>query len=237
MAELTKEQQVQAIYDLKVGYTLGHADIAILKAMARQLLASMEREPVAWMITDIETGERIICRDRSDIEGPCQPLYSAPQLPQPTMPETLPCPVMLEPGFRFGKGVRTQTMLDALQRRAEYYAELEAMSPERRADHDAGMKGFAAMLHGDRRDLTHPVDPQIAAYEKIMEQAVPDGWVTVPVEPTEGMVIAGFEAELREEFRDPEAWEAFEAMSGCEQAAHRAKLCWAAMIAAASKAL
>ncbi|MGA6637860.1 DUF551 domain-containing protein [Escherichia coli] len=62
---------------------------------------------------------------------------------------------------------------------------------------------------------------------------LPDGWVAVPVEPTEDMVIAGFEAELREEFRDPEAWEAFEAMSGCEQAAHRAKLCWAAMIAAA----
>lgn len=60
-----------------------------------------------------------------------------------------------------------------------------------------------------------------------------DGWVAVPVEPTESMVIAGFEAELREEFRDPEAWEAFEAMSGCEQAAHRAKLSWAAMIKAA----
>ncbi len=64
-------------------------------------------------------------------------------------------------------------------------------------------------------------------------QVVPDEWVAVPVEPTEDMVIAGFEAELREEFRDPDAWDAFEAMSGCEQAAHRAKWCWAAMIAAA----
>lgn len=62
---------------------------------------------------------------------------------------------------------------------------------------------------------------------------VPDGWAAVPVEPTEDMIIAGFEAELREEFRDPEAWEAFEAMSGCEQAALRAKWCWAAMITAA----
>lgn len=60
-----------------------------------------------------------------------------------------------------------------------------------------------------------------------------DGWVAVPVEPTENMVIAGFEAELREELRDSKAWEAFEAMSGCEQAAHRAKWCWAAMITAA----
>ena len=59
---------------------------------------------------------------------------------------------------------------------------------------------------------------------------VPDGYALVPVEPTEGMVIAGFEAELREEFRDPDAWEAYEAMSGCEQAALRAKWCWAAMV-------
>ncbi|WP_233466438.1 hypothetical protein [Enterobacter asburiae] len=63
-------------------------------------------------------------------------------------PETLPCPVMLEPGLRFGKGVPTKTMLGALQRRAEHYAELEAMTPEQRAEHEAGMKEFAAMLQG-----------------------------------------------------------------------------------------
>ncbi|NYU09877.1 hypothetical protein A8O28_12425 [Enterobacteriaceae bacterium CCUG 67584] len=62
---------------------------------------------------------------------------------------------------------------------------------------------------------------------------VPDGYALVPVEPTESMIIAGFEAELREEFRDPDAWEAYEAMSGCEQAALRAKWCWAEMVKAA----
>ncbi|MEG6190726.1 hypothetical protein [Enterobacter kobei] len=66
---------------------------------------------------------------------------------------------------------------------------------------------------------------------------VPEGWIMVPVEPTEDMIIHGFEAELREEFRDAEAWEAFEEMSGCEQAAQRAKWCWSAMIAAAPKPL
>ncbi len=75
-----------------------------------------------------------------------EPACTAPTAP--VVPETLPCPVMLEPGLRFGKGVRTQTMLDALQRRAEYTAELEAMTPDQRADHDAGMKEFAAMLQG-----------------------------------------------------------------------------------------
>ncbi|GEM_PF-3278466 len=87
-----------------------------------------------------------------------------PFQPAPVVPETLPCPVMLEPGLRFGKGVRTQTMLDALQRRAEYSAELEAMTPEQRADHDAGMKEFAAMLQG-----AEPVQEWIPCSERMPE--------------------------------------------------------------------
>ncbi|WP_437439675.1 DUF550 domain-containing protein [Klebsiella grimontii] len=34
-----------------------------------------ESEPVAWMVIDIDTGERIIRCDRSCFEGPCTPLY------------------------------------------------------------------------------------------------------------------------------------------------------------------
>ncbi|EIZ8584095.1 DUF551 domain-containing protein [Salmonella enterica subsp. enterica] len=97
-------------------------------------------------------------------------LYAAPQ-PAQVVPETLPCPVHLEPGLKFGKGVRTQFMLDALRRRADYYAELEAMTPEQRAEHDAGIAEFKAMLGGGFRDLSQPVDPQIAEYEKVMLQA------------------------------------------------------------------
>jgi len=64
---------------------------------------------------------------------------------------------------------------------------------------------------------------------------IPDGWVLVPLEPTEDMIVNGFESEPDESFSDDKEWEEYEAMSGCQQAAHRAKLCWAAMIAAALK--
>lgn len=40
------KQAVQAVADLKAGYTLGHADVAILNEMARISLASIEAEPV-----------------------------------------------------------------------------------------------------------------------------------------------------------------------------------------------
>lgn len=73
-----------------------------------------------------------------------------------SIPSTLPCPVHLETGLKFGKGVRTQCLLDALRRRADYYAELEAMTPEQRAEHDAGIAEFKAMFgsgsHGDMVD-------------------------------------------------------------------------------------
>ncbi|MFZ5252063.1 hypothetical protein [Enterobacter asburiae] len=64
---------------------------------------------------------------------------------------------------------------------------------------------------------------------------LPNGWVMVPVEPTEDMIVNGFESEPDESFSDEKEWEAYDAMSGCQQAAHRARLCWAAMIAAAPK--
>jgi hypothetical protein len=55
----------------------------------------------------------------------------------------------------------------------------------------------------------------------------------VPVEPNETMVINGFESEPNECFSDEEVWEQYQEMSGCQQAAFRAKLCWSAMLASA----
>lgn len=45
--QLTKEENVQAVFDLKAGYTLGLADVEILKRVARMALVAMDSEPVA----------------------------------------------------------------------------------------------------------------------------------------------------------------------------------------------
>lgn len=45
----TREENVQAVFDLKAGYTLGLADVEILKRVARMALAAMDSEPVAYM--------------------------------------------------------------------------------------------------------------------------------------------------------------------------------------------
>lgn len=71
-------------------------------------------------------------------------LYSAP--PAPVVPVTLPCAVELKPGLIIGKGCKTETLLTALQRRADYCAEIDAMTPEEREEHDANIAAFKAML-------------------------------------------------------------------------------------------
>lgn len=161
MSTIAREQQKQILVDtahhiINRDNTSPHSEN--LRDLARIALASLEAEPVAFVMADDLKDSSIIStpayRDLGDAMertvGDVVALYAAPPSPVsvPDYPETLPCPVMLEPGFRFGKGVPTKTMLGALQRRAEYYAEVEAMTPDQRANHDAGIKELAAMLQG-----------------------------------------------------------------------------------------
>lgn len=62
-----------------------------------------------------------------------------------------------------------------------------------------------------------------------------DGWKLVPIEPTEDMIVEGFESAPDKYFSDQGVWAEYEKMSGCQKAAHRARLCWNAMLAAAPK--
>ncbi|HDZ9400451.1 TPA: hypothetical protein ACN7A9_001480 [Klebsiella pneumoniae] len=73
------------------------------------------------------------------------PLYRHAQ-PAPEYPETLPCPVLLEPGLRFGKGIKTSTMLAALARRAVHESDMAALSPEERAEFQALIEDFKALI-------------------------------------------------------------------------------------------
>lgn len=190
-----------------------YAPPKVVAAMAHQLLASTEQEPVAYIDPFTlknfatyragETDNKRMGREWvwANPDAGLIPLYTAPQLLQPAVDE---CAI-------FDAAIDICRKSDAIDEHSWNRGVLAVISAFRACR--------AAMLQG--------AEPVSQPY------TLRDGWVTVPVEPTENMIIAGFEAELREEFRDPEAWEAFEAMSGCEQAAHRAKWCWAAMIAAA----
>ncbi|MFU9136701.1 hypothetical protein [Erwinia tasmaniensis] len=79
-----------------------------------------------------------------------------------------------------------------------------------------------------------PVEAVIVMAKELLSlRNAPDGWKLVPVEPTEEMVISGFESQPDECLSDPVVWEKYSQMSGCQQASYEAQLCWAAMLAVA----
>jgi hypothetical protein len=81
-----------------------------------------------------------------------------------------------------------------------------------------------------------PILEAIEELKVLAKNLVPQGWKLVPIEPTEDMVVEGFESSPDPIFSEPEVWEAYERMTGCQQAAHRARLCYAAMLDAAPRA-
>ncbi|EBS1369962.1 DUF3850 domain-containing protein [Salmonella enterica subsp. enterica serovar Braenderup] len=102
--------------------------------------------------------------------------------PAPIVPETLPCSVELKPGLIIGKGCKTETLLSALQRRYDYNAEIDAMTPEERAERDAGIEAFKAMLptpadsQGRSRAPVVPpaIEPDYEVIKAIIPTANPD---------------------------------------------------------------
>lgn len=77
----------------------------------------------------------------------------------------------------------------------------------------------------------HPMQITSGA-QQVAQTGVPEGWKLVPIEPTISMLVSGFESEPDEFFSSPAEWAVYDAMSGCAQGHHRARLCWAAMLAA-----
>ncbi len=150
MTTITREQQNQILIDT-ANYVISRDNTSPysenLRELARIALASLEAEPIgAFHIADQQVGgtSDYIKDGEWPIDNGVIEVYAAQ--PVSYVPETLPCPVHLVPGLRLGKGCKTETLLTVLQRRAEYYAKLEAMTPEEREKHGASIEAFKAML-------------------------------------------------------------------------------------------
>ncbi|WP_239508787.1 hypothetical protein [Klebsiella aerogenes] len=179
-SKLTREQVIALIAEHSY-------DSALVDAL-EYLLTAMDSEPVASNYRKLFTCTGCGAEGLDEpLETNCHccvdgahwvesRLYRHAQ-PAAEYPETLPCPVLLEPGMRFGKGVKTRLVLDAIQRRAEHYAELEAMTPEERAEYDAGIEAFKAMLPQPAPVVPEEMTPQQASRSYGGEvRGYRDGW-------------------------------------------------------------
>ncbi|MDS0076747.1 hypothetical protein QU609_10450 [Enterobacter hormaechei subsp. hoffmannii] len=196
--EFTKEQLIaRADHLLCVGKAFiadhpGYDEMAKDVELFKIALASLEAEPVAWLLSGGGAKNNVSFDSGNAYVDPLRevtPLYIAPPAPV-SVPAAMEMDDDFDSAFEHGKAVGWNACR-------------------------------AAMLQG--------AEPVTTAYK------LPEGWVSVPIEPTEHMIVEGFESEPYEFFSKSEVWEAYQKMSGCEQAAHRAKLCWAAMIEAAPK--
>lgn len=85
-------ETIAGVANLKAGYTLGHADVAILKALAADLLAVREAQsvPVAWQAESkvrcnrMTTLNKEVAADWAFKGFTVTPLYTAP--PAPAVP-------------------------------------------------------------------------------------------------------------------------------------------------------
>ncbi len=105
----------------------------------------VERDTEPYGFTDGDRRGMIYKPEHSDRLTEPVPVYRHAQ-PAPEYPEVLPCSVLLEPGLRFGKGIKTSTMLAALARRAVHESDLAALSPEERAEFQARIEDFKALI-------------------------------------------------------------------------------------------
>lgn len=178
MTTITKEEVKAFIEQIESDLANGwEAQIFELK-LARIALASLEAEPIgAFHIADqlvggtsdyIKDGEWPI--DNGVIE-----VYAAP--PATVVPEKLPCSVELKPGLIIGKGCKTETLLTALRRRADYYAKIDTFTPAERAEHDASIEAFKAMLPTPADSKGRPrapvVPPAIKQDYKVIKSILP----------------------------------------------------------------
>lgn len=118
------------------------------KELARMALAALDSEPDCkerklFCSTDTARMRKVISASAG---AEATPLYRHAQQSAPEYPETLPCPVLLEPGLRFGKGIKTSTMLSALARRAVHESDMAALSPEERVEFQARIEDFKALI-------------------------------------------------------------------------------------------
>lgn len=194
MTKFTKEQ-LQEIAELARKAThktcamhmtnlLAVCDSEVIEEMARQLLASMEQEPMyqackeAGVWVDVEPGEVFSLRANGE---QVRPLYSAPQLQQPAVPDEAEMPG--------GPGVPEYNVGWANGWNSCREEMLHGAEPVRKPlaffDGDISPEDAEKIIARIREMNSKPGSQQVMIAEPVSQPyTLRDGWVAVPVEMT-----------------------------------------------------
>ncbi|HEI3216293.1 TPA: hypothetical protein SI312_002714 [Escherichia coli] len=203
MSTITK-QAVQAVADLKAGYTLGHADVAILNELARIALASLEAEPVAWLLSGGGAKNNVSFDSGNAYADPLRevtPLYTAPPAPV-SVPAAMEIDDDFDSAFEHGKAVGWNAYRAAMLQ-AEPVSNSDELPLDYLQGHKDGLEWAAQLaeanhpqtgdwLYDDQIDLARAIrkGPDMPTVQGGNSPVIPDGWVMVPVELTPDMRAA-----------------------------------------------
>lgn len=219
MSTITKEQ-AQSVSDLKAGYTLGHADVAILNELARIALASLEAEAVG----EVVLGEYDDCGCHPDARVACiaadgqadwenfkdgTRLYTAPPAPI-SVPAAMEMDDDFDSSFEHGKAVGWNAYRAAMLQGADGTLTNEGTIPVTQFKPVADLYGLTSPTGGETSFTFDAVEArdfidggwlcqEYVELERFQEAVsgnspvIPDGWVLVPEEPTHEMLEAGDE--------------------------------------------
>ena len=199
--EFTKEQLQQII-------ETDHVQCGEASALARIALASLEAEPVAWLLSGGGAKNNVSFDSGNAYADPLRevtPLYAAPQLPHP---EVLSVPAAMEmdddfdSAFEHGKAVGWNAYRAAMLQ-AEPVSNSDELPLDYLQGHKDGLEWAAQLaeanhpqtgdwLYDDPIDLARAIrkGPDMPTVQGGNSPVIPDGWVMVPVELTPDMRAA-----------------------------------------------
>ncbi len=213
---------VQAVADLKAGYTLGHADVAILNELARIALASLEAEAVADVVAWSSPNEERTCdirMRRHDIKPGS--LYTAPPAPEfykigdATMRHIFTPTGITDVSDMQAVFDQIETVLAGMWQpapvsvpdgyRLQPISEYDAMCAAMLQGSEPVVTAYKLPFEQWLSQQTGTIDVECGcvmtevffhwlrvAYEAGNSPVIPDGWVLVPVEPTMSQEFARY---------------------------------------------
>ncbi|HIA4265740.1 DUF551 domain-containing protein [Escherichia coli] len=197
------KQAVQTVADLKAGYTLGHADVAILNELARIALASLEAEPVGEVS---EQRDGLVMDGTVDLGGASThriikgaskmkrlPLgtkfYAAPPAPV-SVPAAMEIDDDFDSAFEHGKAVGWNAYRAAMLQ-AEPVSNSDELPLDYLQGHKDGLEWAAQLaeanhpqtgdwLYDDPIDLARAIrkGPDMPTVQGGSSPVTPDGWIS-----------------------------------------------------------
>lgn len=204
--ELSRDKIKEIINDdwLLMDDCEGNKNCDVVKEMARIALASLEAEPVAWLLSGGGAKNNVSFDSGNAYADPLRevtPLYTAPPAPV-SVPAAMEIDDDFDSAFEHGKAVGWNAYRAAMLQ-AEPVSNSDELPLDYLQGHKDGLEWAAQLaeanhpqtgdwLYDDPIDLARAIrkGPDMPTVQAGNSPVTPDGWVMVPKEPTQAMIKA-----------------------------------------------